>query len=306
MAKRVKGMFLGQAPAIGTVNSQIYNRVDRAYATVTAGANSTFTAGNTITGEASVSIAASTTGVINFTMFLKIPFVISENGLLFGMLPMQNNSVQALVTITTPQIIGTTFPSPIYGALTYATLSATSISCTPIWNFWSIPAVGSSQLYSYLCSHNYMLLSQTNNVLAKTGAEALQYQFPNNYYLMSAFITLRDSTGALSDILSPTAGLTNVMLNYNGTARVERRPMLDRWARDNYFFESVPCGLGVTFIDFTEGICYESNTLNTAKWLDFYEANAPLLEADVQASFSTVGSYSVLREQLVPSQVQLV
>ena len=91
MAKRVKGMFLGQAPAIGTVNSQIYNRVDRAYATVTAGANSTFTAGNTITGEASVSIAASTTGVINFTMFLKIPFVISENGLLFGMLPISKS-----------------------------------------------------------------------------------------------------------------------------------------------------------------------------------------------------------------------
>jgi hypothetical protein len=46
--------------------------------------------------------------------------------------------------------------------------------------------------------------------------------------------------------------------------------------------------------------------MNTAKWLDFYEANAPLLEADVQTSFSTVGYYSVLREQLVPSQVQLV
>jgi hypothetical protein len=306
MSKRVKGLFLGEAPSIGTVNSQIYSRIDRAYATVTAGANSTFTAGNTITGETSVSIASSSTGIINFTMWLKLPFVMSDQGLLFGMLPMQNNSVQALVTLTTPQIIGTTFPSPIYGSLTYITLAATNITCTPIWNFWAIPAVGSSQLYSYLCSHNYMLLSQTNNILAKTGAEALQYQFPNNYYLMSCFITLRDSTGALSDILSTTAGLTNIMLNYNGTARVDRRPQLDRLARDTMFYEAVPCGLGVSFLDFTAGIAYESNTMNTAKWLDFYEANAPLLEADVQASYSTTGYYSVLREQLVPSQVQLV
>jgi hypothetical protein len=37
-----------------------------------------------------------------------------------------------------------------------------------------------------------------------------------------------------------------------------------------------------------------------------YLANNPQLVADVQASYSSPGSFSILREQLVPAQVNLV
>lgn len=305
MAKRNKGVILGNAASAGAAFTQAAARVDKTLAYVVAGDGATFTAGDKLSGVTSVSCQASGDSVIKFGFFLELPFTVRKD-LLMGLIPMQNNSVYCNVSITSPALLGSTAASPLYGTIAATTsVKSTAIAVYPQFNFWAIPSPNDPRLYSYLVSHSYLLLSQGNNPIAKTGAEALQYNLPNNYYLMSLLLTVRDSNSALTDIYSDTAGLDNLFLNYNGTARVGRRKMRARFARDAYYRRGVASMPGQIVLDLTD-IDLDSNGVNTSKWLNMYLANNPMLVADVNASFSAAGTFSVLREQLVPANVQIV
>jgi hypothetical protein len=237
---------------------------------------------------------------------LELPFTIRKD-LLMGLIPMQNNSVYCNVAISSPALLGTTPASPLYNAALGATTThkSSAITIKPQYNFWAIPVPNDAKLYSYLVSHSYLLLSQGSNPITKTGSEALQYNLPNNYYLLGLLLTARQSTAALIDVYSSTVGLDNVYLNYNGTARIDRRNIRARFARDTYYRRAIPSLPGQLQLDLTDADL-DSNGLNTTKWLNMYLANNPQIVADVQSSFSASGSFSVLREQLVPSQVSLV
>jgi len=304
MAKRHKNLLLGAGASGGTVFAQNLTRVDRTLAYVTAGANVVLATGNTLTGVTTASVAAASTGVLNFGFYLKLPFTLRKD-LLLGLLPMQNNSVYCNVALTAPLVLGTTPEAPlsVAGAIP-ATLTnpANNINVFPQYNFWSIPAPNDSRLYSFLVSHSYMLLSQANNAISQVGAEALSYNMPNNYYLLSLLLTLRNSGGVLSNIY---ADLENVFLNYNGTARVDRRRMAARAAGQFIQAEGIQSPPGQILWDATD-VEYLPNGTNTSKWLNMYLANNPQLVADVAATFITPGRYSVLREQLVPANVQIV
>lgn len=306
MAKRHKNLFLGDAASAGNKVAQNLARVSKALAYVEAGSNVTLAAGNNLCGVTTATVAANSTGVLKFGFYLELPFTLRKD-LLLGLIPMQNNSVYCNVAITSPLLLGTTAASPLYKSdlPATATHSASAINVYPHYNFWSIPVPNDPKLYSFLVSHSYMLLSQANNPLTKTGAEALQYNMPNNYYLLFLLLTLRNSTGALQDIYSATAGLTNPYLNYNGTARVDRRLIQPRFARQTLQYEGIPSSLGQLVWDATD-VEYLPNGTCTTKWLNMYLANNPQFVADVGAAFSATGSYSVLREQLVPANVQIV
>jgi hypothetical protein len=305
MSKRNKGVIQGEGASAGVAFSQPLARVDKTIAYATAGAGATFTTGNGLVGVASVSCQASGDSVINFGFYLDLPFVVRRD-LLLGLIPMQNNSVYCNVSITSPALLGATAASPLYGTVAATTsVKSTAIVAKPQYNFWAIPVPNNAKLYSYLVSHSYLLLSQGNNALSKTGAEALQYGMPNNYYLLSLLATIRDSNAALIDVYSSTAGLDNMYLNYNGTARIDRRGMRSRFARDTIYREAIAYLPGQVLMDMTDADL-NSNGLNTTKWLNMYLANNPQLVADVQASYSSPGSFSILREQLVPAQVNLV
>jgi len=304
MAKRHKNLLLGQAAA-GTAGKLAQNlvRVDKSLAYISAGANVTLAAGNNICGVTTVTVAANSDGVISFGFFLELPFTLRKD-LLLGLIPMQNNSVYANVSITSPLLLGTTAAAPLYNAELPATCThkSSAVNVYPHYNFWSIPVPNNPQLYAFLVSHSYMLLSQANNPVAKTGPEALQYNMPNNYYLLSLLLTLRDSTGALADTYS---NIDNPYLNYNGTARVDRRKIQPRMARQAMQYEGMPCNLGQLLWDGTD-IEYLPNGTCTSKWLNMYLANNPQFVADIAAGFSAAGTFSVLREQLVPANVQIL
>lgn len=307
MAKRSKNLFYGAAASAGSKFAQSKARVDKAMAYIEAGnADTTLTAGDGLTGISSVTIAASKTGSIKFGFYVELPYTLRKD-ILLGLIPMQNNSIYANVNITVPGLLGTTPVSPFYVADAIpATLSvdnATSVKAQPTYNFWSIPAPNDPKLYSFLVSHSYMLLSQPNNPLNKTGSQALQYNMPNNYYLLSMLLTLRNSGGVLQDVYTK---LDNPSMSYNGTAIVDRRDMKTRMARQFLNYEGFPAPLGQLIWDATD-VSYLPNGTNTTKWLDMYLANFPQFVADVDATLSALpASFSVLREQLVPAQVQIV
>jgi len=304
MAKRHKNLLLGGASSAGAKFAQNLARVDKAIAYVTAGANVTLTAGNGLCGTTSFSIAASSVGVLNFGMYVRLPFTLRKD-LLLGLIPMQNNSVYCNVALTSPLLLGATAESPLFvtgGVPATLSMSASAVDIYPHYWFWSIPVPNDPKLYSYLVSHSYMLLSQANNPQTNTGAEALEYNMPNNYYLLSLLLSLRDSTGALADVYT---SLDNPYLNYNGTARVDRSKIQPRIARQTIQYEGIPSNLGQLIWDATD-IEYLPNGTNTSKWLNMYLANNPQFVADVAAGFAVNGKFSVLREQLVPANVQIV
>jgi hypothetical protein len=305
MAKRGKGVFTAAGKAAGAKFSQAKVAVDRSLAYVEAGnADTTLTAGDSLTGTVGASIAANKTGILNFGFYVCLPYTLRQD-LLLGLLPMQNNSIYANVAITCPSILGSTPASPVYveggvpGTLTNA---ANAITVQPTYNFWSIPQPNDAALYSFLASHSYMLLSQPNNIIGKTGSEAVQFQIPNNFYLLALLTTLRDSTGALLDV---AAKVDNPYLSYNGTARVDRRDIKTKLARQAMYYEGAPCAIGQLLWDATDAE-YHTNGVNTTKWLNMYLANNPMMVMDIDASVSLNASYSVLREQLVPANVKIV
>ncbi len=306
MAKRYKGLLIGDKRSFGSPFSQNLCRVPSAVAYVQAGnANTTLNSseGNSLTGVTTVTIAANQVGQINFGFYVRLPFTLRDD-LLLGLIPMQNNSVYCNVTLTCPGInLQSTSPtSPIYGGTGNVALQAATIQAKPTYNFWAIPVPNDPKLYAYLVSHSYMLLSQANNPFTKTGAEALQYNLPNNYYLLALILTLRDSNGALLDI--PTK-VNNPYLSYNGTIRVDRRDVKTRFARQEIYYEAIASPLGQILWDATD-VTYLPNGTNTSKWLNMYLANNPQFVADIDASVAVPGNFSVLREQLVPANVQIV
>jgi hypothetical protein len=306
MSKRNKNVFQSPLASAGSAYAQTGVTIAREFASVTAGANCTITTTSalTLTGVASISIAATSTGIVNFQCYLNLPYVLRQD-LLLGLLPLQNNSIYANVSITCPTVIGATPASPLYvsgGVPATLTNSANAIVCQPTYNFWAIPSPNDARLYSFLVSHSYMLLSQPNNSLNKTGQESLQFNIPNNFYLLSILATLRDGNGALVDCYNFT---DNPYLSYNGTARVERRDIKTRQARQRLFYDSTPTAQGQIQMDFTD-LTYVNNSTNTSKWLNMYLANNPQFIADVSASVALPASYNILREQLVPAQVQIV
>jgi len=302
MAKRSKGMFIGARTSAGAVFSQNNTQIPNVFASLGI-TNGTVIAGTGLTGVSSITVNATSTGVLTFRMYVNLPFTLRQD-LLLGMIPMQNNSVYCNVSITMPALSlqATTPIVPLHGAPATANVISTVITAKPTYNFWSIPVPNDATLYAYLVSYNYMLLSQVANNLPRTGVEAMQYNLGNNFFLLSLLATIRNAGNVLVDV--PLA-IENPHINYNGTIRVDRRDIHTRNARQTMHYETIASPLGQLLWDATD-VHYEPNSTNTTKWLNMYLANNPQFIADIQEAVTVPGSFSVLREQLVPANVQLL
>jgi len=309
MVKRNKNLLIGKA-ASGAAGAGFLQQVSTlpqqiAWLT-TSDADVTLTAGTGLTGVSSIGVDASTTGSVSFGCYISIPFTMRKN-LLMGLLPMQNNSVYASVSLTVPGLTGTSAATPLYvvaGWPATATLANVVLQAQPTYHFWSIPTPNDAKLYEYLISHSYMLQSDVGNTLNAVGAEAMQYKLPNNYYLLSLLLTLRDGAagGLPVDVYNR---IDNPFLNYNGTARVGRMDRQTRAARQALYYEGIPTVWGQLLWDATD-IDYLSNGMNSTQWLNMYRANNPTFVADLLAGLTTPITFSALREQLVPAQVKIV
>ena len=264
------------------------------------GSGVTSATGTGICNLTSITIPATDTATITALMYLELPFVLARE-LLFGLLPMQNNSVYLSVTAVAGTLVGTDPTAMLSAAsITGLTVATTSFTCKPTYNFWAVPSPNKPELYAQLIANNYMILTVPNQTFTATGAAGINFNMPNNYYLLSLAMTARDSTKTLLPVATT---LDNPRLSYNNTAIVEQRDILTRTARQGmWMYGAVPPGM----ILFDLMDAEHRPNINTAKMLNMYEANNPQFLVDVGSGVSVPGTFRVCREQLVPSNVQIV
>ena len=303
MAKRSRsGLFVKPA---GTARYNPFQaRLSSTRASLTAGANVTLNAGDGLTGYTSITIAGSSTGVLYFDMNLRINFTMRKD-LLIGLLPLQNNSVNAQLTLTCPTLVGTTPASPLWISVIPSTLTASiSAVCSPEYNFFANNAQIASYT-KYMSAFSYQQITVPQQICQSTGSEALQYTLPNNYLLVSMLATIRDGNGVLLNVNDPAYGINFPYINYNNTNLVDRRSIASRLAVQSDYYGAVPYGPGQVLYD-GSSIAHSPNGMDDASWLNMYYANNPQYRMDVQASVVTPLSYSMLREQIVPAQVTVI
>lgn len=301
LAKRYKKYFVGSSA--GAAFDQALLRISAKKATIAGDANAVLHAGNGLTGYDYVTIGAGVTGVVSWDFNIEIPFVFRRD-LPIGLLALQNNSIVAQCNLTAPQLLGINALSPFYvaGAIP-ATLSidpagSTFITANPTQFYWETPS--DKTLYDYFVANSYFLVSVPGQQL-NAGVKGLSYTMPLNYILTAMLFTIRNSTHGLVNV---PAGIDNFGLNYNNTTTVGVVGRRIREYLQEIFYEGSPTGLGQLLWDacIFEG---EGNNLGSdTAFLDLYQANNPQFFADVAATVTTPGTFSALREMIVPAQIK--
>jgi hypothetical protein len=289
--------------SFGATYTQSQNRVSPKRASVTAGAGGTLQTGNSLTGYTGVSIAANSTCTISFTLNIEIPFTLRTD-LPIGLIALQNNSLICQVNVTSPALLGTTPANPFYVAsavpstLTLDPALTTAITGQPVQYYWSTPA--NKNLYGYFVSNSYMNISIPSQSFKNTGNQAFQYQLQNNFLLLGMLFTIRDSGNNLIDVPSKT---NNFFLNYNNTTSVDRQPQIVKEFLQDQYYEGSPTSQGQLLWDATIHE-YLSNGLVDTSVLDMYRATSPQFFMDIDSTVSAPGTFSAMREIIVPAQIR--
>lgn len=284
------------------------NPCDNRHVKVTAGANVTLNAGQpSVSGFTSLSIAASTTGILNFEFYFEVPYVYNRDTLI-GLLPLQNNSTFATITYTmAASMIGTTSDSPMYvagavpGTLSYNSQNS-SMSATSRYDFWSVPSDFTT--YQNLILNSFQIIEQPGNTFSSTGTGALKFPFPLNSYLLASMFIVRDSGGAL---IQTSNVFSEVRLEYNGNVYPFKTDQgIHEFTSYTDYGDNQFNRFGTLMWDGTN----TSDRLNfsdSAGWVDLYNTSNPTFYGDVKAASITLpASYSFVRVQIVPSDVQVL
>lgn len=284
------------------------NPADARQISVTAGANVTLTSGTgTVSGYTSLSIAASQTGTLNFEFYFEVPYVYNRDTLI-GLLPLQNNSTYATVTYgMAGAMLGTTPDSPLYVANAIpATLSYDSqntiMNATSRYDFWSVPADFTT--YQYLIMNSFQIIEQPGNTFSSTGTGALKYQFPLNSFLLAHYIVVRDSGGALVNTKNV---FSEVRLEYNGNVYPFKTDMgIHEFIQYTDYGQNQFGRFGTVLWDGTD-TSDRTNFSDSAGWVDLYNTSNPTFYGDVKpGSLTLPATYSTVRVQIVPSDVQII
>lgn len=274
---------------------------------VTAGANITLTAGaNTLSGYSGASIAASSTGIINFTFSFEVPYTLNRSTMI-GALPLQNASTYAQVVYTTPTaIMGTDAGSPIYvagaipGTLTYSP-ALSSYNVNERYDFWGVP--DNAAYYQEFILNSFQVIEQTANILSSTGAGAFKFQFPLNSYLLANTVILRDSSNNLVNVNNV---VQNLYQQYNSNMTPFKSDLANHEFDQYLFYNNDWSQYGVVLWD---GMASSDviNQADNAAWVDLYNTSNPTFIMDIITGAITLpATYSMVRVQIVPSDVQVV
>jgi len=282
----------------GAVPAENY-RIDSRLVSLTVGAGGTLTAGEGLTGFTSITVAANTTVTVTFEMYLDISFVLRKD-LPFGLVPMQHNAIYANLTLNTNHLLSATHDTPLRSTSANVSTLTPVITCEPTYNFWGLPA--NAELYNFFVNNSYVVTTYPKNSITSVGGKALSFNFPLNYWLVSAMFTIRQSGEFLTDVRRT---IDQAYLVYNGTIHVDRSAIKTRVAR-----ELVATGLiypyGTLMFDGAQTNHLTGNSANMSKWLNMYQANNPAYYADVITPFTLPGSFDVLLEQLIPNYVTVL
>lgn len=275
---------------------------------ISVGANGTVTNSSvtapTLSGIASISVAASSTCVLTLTWytFEKLAF---DKDTLLGALPLQNNSTYAVKTHTLNSIGGGNASFPIYvsGGLPGTTVLSLNVTETTQYDFWSVPS--DPGLYQEMVSNSYQVQEQVNQTVNAVGTQAFNYPIPQNMFLTTLHIIARDGTTTQQPL--PWNGLGKRYLQYNAGSVVPvvqpvghlRAAQYADYDRDLFTFPGY-------FL--WDGEATTESIVNTdqAGWIDCYMAAAPAYLADVLNTVTTPVTFSAVREQIVMGAVQVV
>ena len=256
--------------------------------------------GDTLTGIEKLNVPANTTARIQFGMYLDISFILRKD-IPIGLIPMQHNSVYANVSITTKSLVGDTADFPFMrGGAIDTEIENLSINVQPTYNFWGLPS--DVNLYSYFVNNSYVVTTYPKNPINNVGEKALSFNFPLNYWLVSALFTIRKQGGNLANIREE---IEQPYLMYNGTIIVDKSDIKTRIARE-ILATGRQYPYGCLLFDGAQTNNLHGNSANMAKWLNMYQANNPVYYANVQPHVSMPGSFDVLLEQIVPNYVTVL
>jgi len=278
-----------------------YMRVDKRIANFNVSAG-TLTEGEALCGFTSLSIPAVTTVTVSFEFYLDISFVLRKD-LPFGLVPMQHNAIYANMNLTAAALVAANHENPFHiaaGELANIEISAVNMNAEPVYNFWGLP--NNPELYSFFVNNSYVLTAHPRNAITSAGARGLTFNFPLNYWLISAMFTPRENGGRLARIRD---NINFPTLVYNGTIHVDRSPIRHRIAREiTHTGRAYP--FGTLMFDGAQTNNLDGNSINMSRWLNMYQANNPQYFADIVGTFALPGTFDVLLEQLIPNYVTVL
>lgn len=292
LKRHIKSNFIRSAGGPAALDGRIAS-VSVTGGTLVAGAPS-------LTGFTGISIAAGAVATITIRFYLDISFVLRKD-LLLGLLPMANTSVHANVQLMVSPLVGTSPEFPINSSgLTLITAEVPVLTCQPTYKFWGLPA--QRQLYEHLVNTSYIVTKYANLPITTTGERAIAFEVPINFWLVSALMVVRNAGRTLVDVFST---LDRAHLVYNGTIMVDMSDMVTRVARD-FVHQGFEMPLGQLLFDYTQTGNLWSNSGNTSRWLNMYQASNPMLHANVATGVTVPGTFDVVLERIAPNHVQVI
>lgn len=304
VAGRNRRGFFGQSNLLGTQAG-----VNTTMVQLTFGAGLTPTAGATMSGVASVSVALSTVNALLTAVWYtyeKLAF--TRDGLL-GALPLQNNSTFATVQRTLG-VIAAGASNPTSNVLPFGATGA-NVTIVPqtykydqTYRFWSVPS--NPALYAPMVQNSYQVLEQAANIANATGSFAATYNLPQNNYLTALHIVAQDSSAGPNWVV-PSTTFTNFRLQYNAGSvipvqREIRRHEFLAWFDYQYQPEDLAGYLLWDGNDTTEDIA----STDTAGWVNLYDTANPQFQFDIAGAPTLPIVYSAIRESVVAGAVAVV
>lgn len=261
---------------------------------------------NNITGITAISMANGDSLTFNFSFTIPVNYTYSDE-LLYGLIPLQNNSVFLETKLIGNTVLSTNYASCLYAsALTNLAVSGYNVNVIPHNEFFSVPSVtdGGVELYSELIRYNYIITDQNVTVNSSAPDDALSYIIPNNAYLSSILLTVRQASN--KQLQEVKGILEKVFIDYNGTAVVRKNTLnydLMKFATE--YDGGLPFGFGQFLKDFAN-IGGKENSGVWADFLDLYSANSPTLKSGVTLPSSNPVDVLITREMIVPTSVNVI
>lgn len=284
-----------------------------AYVQVQVGTNGTATNATkpSLSGIASISVAASSTCVLTVDMWTQEKFALDRDSLI-GALPLQNSATFAQLTYTLqPAFTGgataSSFPFYNAGANTTATLQNTS-TVQSSYDFWSVPS--DPALYADMIGNSYQIQEDSGNPAASNAADGLIYNIPRNMYLVAAHLLAVDGNSALLPVQAAegsTSIISPLRLQYNaGTVRVVQMEY-GRWRNRQFVDYGADRAIipGYYLWD-GEATSESQSQTDNAGWLDAYNAANPQIIGTLGSGIALPATFSLIREQIVAGAVSVV
>ena len=261
---------------------------------------------NSVTGLNSITLGNNVEVNISFKFNIPINYTYSDN-LLYGLIPLQNNSVFLETKLIANEILSTYGSTCLFASSTTGIdVSDYNVTVIPHNEFYSVPSVtdGGAEVYKELIRYNYIITDQNITVNSSAPDDALSYIIPNNAFLASILLTVRETS---SKELKEVKGiLEKVFIDYNGTAVVRKNTLnydLMKFATD--YDGGLPFGYGQFIKDFAN-IGTTENSGEWADFLDLYSANSPTLKSGVTLPSNNPIDVLITREMVVPTKVNVI